>query len=422
MRSRIAKLRIFSLMFVGVESLLIPPMIGQTPSGAGQLRQICVLASTYQKELDEIEGDRTKYKKLNPLADDDFYAAIAARKKSAEAKYLPEVQRVLSAPEFRDWPGELVTFSSSGDSVYLRINVAFCQPYGDQYHAAAYISIPKSSPVLQELRSSRFDPKSPPHVVFSGKIEQCGGDPFSDPSRRCAARFLSVFVPGYVVQLQVTPTRLSLANASPADLVPGRTGAGNLDDGTVLKPTLSYKVEPKYTERARAARVSCDVKVDLVVTAQGSPQEVRVSKPCAESIVRPAPPRTADGPAAQRVGAWRAELEQVTTEARLFRKRAESVGGADRDRLLERARELEARATTLVALIASAGTQLAAERRSAEDAYRRAEYDYHQAIDTSKDLDDNAVVAVQQWRFHPGTKNGQPVDVRADATVNFRLH
>jgi len=36
-------------------------------------------------------------------------------------------------------------------------------------------------------------------------------------------------------------------------------------------------------------------------------------------------------------------------------------------------------------------------------------------------LDANAITAVSQWRFDPGTKDGQAVDVIANIEVNFRL-
>ena len=36
-------------------------------------------------------------------------------------------------------------------------------------------------------------------------------------------------------------------------------------------------------------------------------------------------------------------------------------------------------------------------------------------------LDGKAIEAIQQWRFEPGTKDGNPVKVAANIEVNFRL-
>jgi TonB family protein len=38
-----------------------------------------------------------------------------------------------------------------------------------------------------------------------------------------------------------------------------------------------------------------------------------------------------------------------------------------------------------------------------------------------KGLDENALAAVQQWRFQPATKDGNPVAVFLTAEVSFRL-
>ena len=39
----------------------------------------------------------------------------------------------------------------------------------------------------------------------------------------------------------------------------------------------------------------------------------------------------------------------------------------------------------------------------------------------SPELDAEAVKAVKQWRFKPGTKNGKPVPVETDAEMTFAL-
>jgi periplasmic protein TonB len=36
-------------------------------------------------------------------------------------------------------------------------------------------------------------------------------------------------------------------------------------------------------------------------------------------------------------------------------------------------------------------------------------------------LDENAIEAVSQWQFKPGTRDGQPVKVAATIEVNYRL-
>ena len=44
-----------------------------------------------------------------------------------------------------------------------------------------------------------------------------------------------------------------------------------------------------------------------------------------------------------------------------------------------------------------------------------------QSLDTVHGLDEQAVNAIKQWVFDPGTKDGKPVPVRVNAEVTFTL-
>jgi protein TonB len=43
------------------------------------------------------------------------------------------------------------------------------------------------------------------------------------------------------------------------------------------------------------------------------------------------------------------------------------------------------------------------------------------SLDKEHGLDDQAVKAMKQWQFKPGTKDGKPVDVRISAEMSFTL-
>jgi TonB family protein len=47
--------------------------------------------------------------------------------------------------------------------------------------------------------------------------------------------------------------------------------------------------------------------------------------------------------------------------------------------------------------------------------------DIHVLKSLGMGLDEKAVEAVQKWKFKPGMKGGQAVNVRAQIEVNFRL-
>jgi protein TonB len=44
------------------------------------------------------------------------------------------------------------------------------------------------------------------------------------------------------------------------------------------------------------------------------------------------------------------------------------------------------------------------------------------SLDTQLGLDTNAIDAVKQWVFEPGTLQGQPVPVVVQLTLEFRIH
>ena len=44
-----------------------------------------------------------------------------------------------------------------------------------------------------------------------------------------------------------------------------------------------------------------------------------------------------------------------------------------------------------------------------------------QSLDAVYGLDDEAVKAIRQWRFEPGTKDGKPVAVRVEVEMSFKL-
>ena len=49
-------------------------------------------------------------------------------------------------------------------------------------------------------------------------------------------------------------------------------------------------------------------------------------------------------------------------------------------------------------------------------------YDIRVGQSVGMGLDEKAIEAVQRWRFHPASLNGQPVATQIEVEVNFRLY
>jgi protein TonB len=58
--------------------------------------------------------------------------------------------------------------------------------------------------------------------------------------------------------------------------------------------------------------------------------------------------------------------------------------------------------------------RVAPDRAAAEDEVAR-------SLDSTLGLDREAVKALKQWRFRPGTKDGKPVAVRVQIEITFTL-
>ena len=56
-----------------------------------------------------------------------------------------------------------------------------------------------------------------------------------------------------------------------------------------------------------------------------------------------------------------------------------------------------------------------------DQAGRVASVEVTESLDSELGLDNEAVVALRQWRFSPGTRFGEPVPVRVDVEMRFSL-
>jgi TonB family protein len=190
--------------------------------------------------------------------------------------------------------------------------------------------------------------------------------------------------------------------------------------GLQVKPVLSGYVSPAA---AACAKDLVYVPVDLTVGRDGKPNDVRVGATIDDSI---------GNAALDAVRSWSFSPGTVAGQA-------EAIPGTI---LLEcRAPATSVSADTGVSLVGGGVSQPAVifkvDPEYSEEA-RRAKYSgtvvFSLIVDTEgrahiigvvktlgMGLDQEAVIAVNQWRWKPGMKGGQPVNVRATIEVNFRL-
>ena len=193
----------------------------------------------------------------------------------------------------------------------------------------------------------------------------------------------------------------------------------------VQERKLLYNPEPVYPPLAEQARIRGFVKLVVLISTDGAVKEVRVVSghpllvPAAVDAVRQwrYRPTLLDGEPAEviseiqvNVGARQPEIVERKVGEAVFR-----VGGDVKPPTLlhkvepeytEQARDSKLEGT--VVLSCEIGPDGAARNIRVEKWL-------------GLGLDEKAVEAVEQWRFRPGEKGGQPVAVRATVEVNFRL-
>jgi TonB family protein len=248
----------------------------------------------------------------------------------------------------------------------------------------------------------------------------------------------------------VTPPVVTAVPANPAPQVPepaaSTFGAGAYRPGDGLRnPVLVHQVDPRYSRAALARKLEGDVELEVVVLADGTVGDLRVSRsldklyglddeaigagrqwvflPALEAG-RPVPmlvtlqmefrlKSTKESPDA-------ASLPYVPEPLRdAFAKGAYWSGGVGVvapqvlktvvPKYTSRAMRDGLQGVVEVEVVVQSDGSVASAR-------------VLRSIDPVDGLDDNALAAARQTTFTPGTLNGQPVSVLTTLELNFRLH
>jgi TonB family protein len=191
--------------------------------------------------------------------------------------------------------------------------------------------------------------------------------------------------------------------------------------GDVKAPVVLVHIDPVYPEEARQARVSGTVIVETVIDHTGAVRDIKVLKGLPNGLSEAAvdavkrwvfKPGTINGEAVD-------VIFNLTVNFKLEKKDSGDaplrVGGDVRAPIVmekveptytEKARK--ARINGIVIVEAVIGREGLVK-------------DVSVLKPLPFGLDQAAVDAVKQWKFKPGTLDGQPVDVIFNLTVNFRL-
>jgi TonB family protein len=206
------------------------------------------------------------------------------------------------------------------------------------------------------------------------------------------------------------------AQAEPRAVPVMAQGPYSVKEDGVTPPSLTYKIEPRYTGEAKNAGVQGAVVLDIVVGPDGVASDITVKKSLDAGL---------DGNAIEAVRQWRfkpgmkdghpvAVRAAVEVNFRLSDKPKVEAGGLARPQLLSKVEPQyteEARSAKIEGTVVL-NVEVTPEGRAQNIRVVK-------GIDPG--LDNKAMEAIQQWVFKPAMKDGQPVSFQATIEVNFRL-
>jgi len=193
------------------------------------------------------------------------------------------------------------------------------------------------------------------------------------------------------------------------------------EDDKLVPPVLLRKVEPTYSAEARADHLSGSVLVSLTVGVDGVPTDITVVKGLGEGL---------DEKAVEAVSQWRfqpgtkkgvpvAVKAQVSVDFRLFNdaQKAAASPVSNPTAAPSLVSKVEPEYTNEARKKKLSGTVLLSFIVGTDGIPRNIKV----VSPLGSGLDEKAMEAVSKWRFKPGTKNGVPVPIQAQAEVSFKL-
>jgi TonB family protein len=181
----------------------------------------------------------------------------------------------------------------------------------------------------------------------------------------------------------------------------------------VTNPSIVRKVEPRYTERTRKAGIEGTVKLKLIVAADGHPKDIEVVQSLDPELDINAIAAVADWvwKPGTKNGEPIATKTNVEVSFHLMKKIEDGVTQPSIIRKVEPWYSKKAEKNKIEGTV-KIRTVISTDGHATK-------IEIVESLDP--ELDENAIAALKQWVFKPGTKDGKPVAVYATIELSFHL-